>query len=47
MKDQIEQQTLSSSGVIDISRHFDISRNTVISELKKNSRRSESLLFSR
>ncbi len=45
VKDQIEKQTLNSGGVRDIGRNLGISKNTVISELKKNSRRSESLLF--
>ena len=35
IKEQIEKQTLNSSGVIDISRNLGISENTVISELKK------------
>ena len=35
VKDQIERQTLNSSGVRDVSRNLNISRNTVISELKK------------
>lgn len=35
VKNQIEQQTLNSSGIRDISRNLNISRNTVISELKK------------
>ena len=34
-KEQIEKQTLNSSGVRDISRNLEISKNTVISELKK------------
>jgi transposase-like protein len=34
-KEQIEKQTLNSSGVRDISRNLGISKNTVISELKK------------
>ena len=42
IKDQIEKQTLTSGGVRDISRNLGISKNTVISELKKNSGRSES-----
>ncbi len=47
VKDQIERQTLNSSGIRDISRNLAVSRNTVISELKKNSRRSEPLLSGR
>lgn len=39
VKDQIEQQTLNSSGVRDVTRNLNISRNTVISELKKKLRR--------
>jgi transposase-like protein len=35
VKDQIETQTLNSSGVRDIGRNLKISKNTVISELKK------------
>lgn len=35
VKEQIEIQTLNSSGVRDISRNLEISKNTVISELKK------------
>ena len=35
IKEQIEKQTLNSSGVRDISRNPEISKNTVISELKK------------
>ena len=35
VKEQIEQQTLNSSGVRDISRNLKISKGTVISELKK------------
>ena len=35
VKEQIEKQTLNSSGVRDISRNPEISKNTVISELKK------------
>ena len=44
VKDQIERQTLNSSGIRNISMSLDISRNTVMSELKKDSCRSESLL---
>jgi len=47
VKEQIEIQTLNSGGVRDIGRNLNISKNTVISELKKNSCRSESLLFTR
>jgi transposase-like protein len=36
MKEQIEIQTLNSCGVRDISRTLDISKNNVISELRKN-----------
>jgi transposase len=43
VKDQIETQTVNSSGVRDIGRNLGISKNTVISELKKNSCRSESV----
>ena len=35
VKEQIEMQTLNSSGVRDISRNLAVSRNTVISELRK------------
>ncbi|MCI5133435.1 MAG: hypothetical protein D3904_18455 [Candidatus Electrothrix sp. EH2] len=35
MKEQIETQTLNSTGVRDIGRNLGISKNTVISELKK------------
>ncbi|MGX9727338.1 MAG: transposase-like zinc-binding domain-containing protein [Candidatus Electronema sp. VV] len=35
VKEQIEMQTLNSGGVRDISRNLDISKNTVISELRK------------
>ena len=45
VKDQIIKQTLNSSGVRDISRNLEISRNTVVSELKKNSRRSQSFFY--
>ena len=44
VKDQIETQTLNSSGVRDIGRNLKISKNTVISELKKNSCRDKSVL---
>ena len=37
VKDQIETQTLNSSGVRDISRNLGISKTTVLSELKKKS----------
>ena len=47
VKDQIEIQTLNSGGIRDIGRNLGISKNTVISELKKNSCGSESLLFTR
>ena len=43
VKSQIETQTINSSGVRDIGRNLGISKNTVISELKKNSSRSESV----
>ena len=46
VKDQIERQTLNSCGIRDIGRNLDISKNTVISEFKKNSGGSESLFFS-
>ena len=35
IREQIETQTLNSSGVRDIGRNLEISKNTVISELKK------------
>ena len=42
VKEQIEKQTLNSCGVRDISRNLDISKDTVISELrKKKTSRSE------
>lgn len=47
VKERIETQTLNSGGIRDIGRNLNISKNTVISELKKNSRRSKSLLFIR
>ena len=37
VKEQITKQTLNSSGVRDISRNLEISKDTVVSELKKNS----------
>ena len=43
VKSQIETQTVNSSGVRDIGRNLGISKNAVISELKKNSCRSESV----
>ena len=39
VKEQIEVQTLNSSGVRDISRNLGISKSTVISELKKKRRK--------
>ena len=39
VKEQITVLTLNSSGVRDISRSLKINKNTVISELKKNSKR--------
>ncbi len=45
IKEQIETQTLNSSGVRDISRNLGISKSTVISELKKNSGRGESVFY--
>jgi transposase-like protein len=39
VKEQIETQTLNSSGVRDISRNLGISKSTVISELKKKRRK--------
>ncbi|MGE0087048.1 MAG: IS1-like element transposase [Desulfococcaceae bacterium] len=42
VKEQTENQTLNSSGVRDIGRNLNISKNTVISELKKNTFGSES-----
>ena len=44
VKEQIGTQTLNSSGVRDIGRNLGISKNTVISELKKNSRGNKSFL---
>ena len=38
VKEQIEIQTLNSSGIRDISRNLSISKNTVVSELRKKSR---------
>ena len=38
VKEQIEVQTLNSCGVSDISRNLEISKSTVISELKKKFR---------
>ena len=35
VKEQIEIQTLNSGGARDISRTLDLSKNTVISELRK------------
>jgi len=35
VKDQIETQILNCSGIRDVSRNLQISKNTVISELKK------------
>lgn len=44
IKEQIEKQTLNSGGVRDISRNLNISKDTVISELrKKKTGRSESV----
>lgn len=40
VKEQIETQTLNSSGIRDISRNLKIAKNTVISELKKNTHRN-------
>ncbi len=45
VKEQIEKQTLNSSGIRDISRNLNISPNTVVSELKKNSGGSESVFY--
>jgi len=42
VKPQIAELTLNSSGVRDISRILSISKNTVVSELKKNAK-NESL----
>ena len=39
VKEQINVQTLNSSGVRDISRNLGISKSTVISELKKKRRK--------
>ncbi|WP_369692235.1 IS1-like element transposase [Desulfonema ishimotonii] len=44
VKEQIEVQTLNSSGVRDISRNIGISKSTVISELKKNSAGDKSVV---
>jgi transposase len=38
VKTQIGELTLNSSGVRDISRILNISKNTVVSELKKNAK---------
>ena len=35
VKEQIEIQTLNSSGIRDISRNFSVSKNTIVSELRK------------
>ena len=35
VKEQIEIQTLNSSGIRDISRNLSVSKNTVVSELRK------------
>ncbi len=43
IKEQIDQQTLNSSGVRDIARNLGINPNTVCNHLKKNARRGESL----
>ena len=40
IKEKIVTQTLNSSGVRDISRNLEIAKNTVITELKKNSSRN-------
>ena len=45
VKEQIVRQTLNNSGVRDISRNLEISKNTVISELKKNTCGSQSIFF--
>ena len=41
IKEQIDQQTLNSSGVRDIARNLGISPNTVCNHLKKVARSSE------
>jgi len=45
IKEQIELQTLNSSGVRDISRNLKISKSTVTSELKKNAFRNKSIFL--
>lgn len=35
VKEQIEIQTLNSSGIRDISRNLSVAKNTVVSELRK------------
>ena len=35
VKEQIEIQTLNSSGIRDISRNLSVSKNTIVSELRK------------
>ena len=43
MKEKIEEQTLNSSGVRDISRNLKIHKNTVSAHLKKRAETSKSL----
>jgi transposase-like protein len=45
VKEQIEKQTLNSSRIRDISGNLNISPNTVVSELKKNSGGSEFVFY--
>ena len=45
VKERIEAQTLNSAGVRDISGNLEISKSTVISELKKNSAGNKSVLY--
>ena len=43
VKDQIDSQTLNSSGVRDIARNLSINKNTVCNHLKKRSAESKSI----
>ena len=45
VKEQIEKQTLNSSGIRDIGRNLGIAPNTAVSELKKNTCRSEPVFY--
>jgi len=47
VKEQIGKQTLNSSGIRDTGRNLEISKNTVISELKKRSCRDKSVFSDR